>query len=103
MIEEDPTIFFDDFALPVMAQGVFVEKGGILDEPQEYITEDGDVMVSDYTLLVLAAQFGQLRLGDVVMVDGIRYRVRRDARKRVDGLHAEVPLMRMGTTTTPAP
>jgi hypothetical protein len=95
MFEEDSTVFFDDFAQPVTALGVFVSQGGILDLPQEMIGEDGDVMVTDYMLLVRAADFGRLRMGDVVDVGSVRYRVRRDAQLTIDGEFANVPLMRL--------
>jgi hypothetical protein len=95
VLEEDPTIFFDDFALPVTGRGVSVERGGILDLPQEFVGEDGDVMVTDYMLLVRASDFGAIRMGDVMDVDGIRYRARRDARLMVDGVFAQIGLMRL--------
>lgn len=95
MFEEDPTVFFDDFALPVTGRGVFVERGGILDQPQEFVGDDGDVMVTDYMLLVRASDFGSIRVGDIVDVDGIRYRARRDARAMADGVFAQVELMRL--------
>lgn len=93
---EDTAIFFDDFALPVTARGVSFERGGILSQPQEFITEDGEVMVTDFALLVRTVDLGGLRMGERVTVDGVRYRVRRDARKRVDGAFSEVLLMRLG-------
>ena len=95
MFQEDPTVFFDDFALPVTGRGVFVERGGILDQPQEFVGDDGDVMVTDHTLLVRTADFGGIRTGDVVDVDGIRYRARRDARAMADGVFAQISLLRM--------
>lgn len=96
MFDEDLDIFFDDFALPVTARGVLYAKGGILDQPQEFITEDGEVMASDTSLLVRTDQLGGLRIGEPIEVDGVRYRVRRDAQKRVDGVFSEVLLLRLG-------
>lgn len=95
MFEEDLTVFFDDFALPVTWQGVFVERGGILDEPQEYVGEDGEVMLTDYKLMVRAAEFGRIRMGAIVDVADVRYRARADARLTGDGAIATVPLMRL--------
>lgn len=93
---EDLSVFMEDFALPVVVQGVTYPKGGIWSEPVEYVTEQGEVAVSDYALTVRTDELGHLRLGAVVDVDGVRYRVRRDARKRVDGAFSEVLLLRMG-------
>lgn len=95
--QEDTDIFMDDFALPVTARGISVSKGGILSQPQEFLSETGEVVVTDYNLTVVASDFGMLRLGDVVDVNGVRYRVRQDARLLSDGMFAQVPLMKLRT------
>lgn len=100
-LAEDLAIFMDDFALPVTVQGETFPKGGIWSEPVEYVTEQGEVAVSDYALLVRADQLGHLRMGMLLTVNGVAFRVRRDARKRVDGAFAEVLLMRMGSQLPP--
>lgn len=94
MFEEDTSIFFDDFARRVTTSGVDVLKGGILDQPQEIITENGDAVVTDYCLLVRTSEFGGVKLGEIVVVDGVVYRVRREPMKKVDGMFSSIRMMR---------
>lgn len=94
MFEEDTSIFFDDFARRVTTSGVDVLKGGILDQPQEIITENGDAVVTDYSLLVRTSEFGNIKLGEVMVVDGVAYRVRREPMQQVDGVFSSIRLMR---------
>ena len=96
MKDEDLSVFFDEhFGSSVSALGRTEEYGGILDSPQEYVGPDGQVMVTDYELFVRTDFFGDLREGDVVDVDGERYRVRRDARRRDDGATSVVALQKV--------
>jgi hypothetical protein len=92
--EEDPSVFFDDFARRVTTSGVDVLRGGILDQPQRIITEDGEVVVTDYTLLVRTNEFGGVKLGEIIVVDGVVYRVRHEPMKHIDGVFSTLRLMR---------
>jgi hypothetical protein len=82
--------FFADFGVSVTANGV--TGLGILDMPTETLLGD-QVLSTDYTLTARASEFGSLKYGDAVTIDGVAYTVREN-RLLDDGKLTEVSLSR---------
>lgn len=92
MIQEDLSLFLQDFGVSCTAGGVTAM--GILDMPSQIIS--GDMVLStDYTLTCRTADFGGLLYGDGITVGGVHYQVR-EVRKLDDGAMCEVALMKLG-------
>lgn len=73
MINEDLTLFLADFGVSCTAGAV--TANGILDMPSQVVA-DGMVLTTDYKLTCLASDFGSLKYGDSITVDGAAYTVR---------------------------
>jgi len=84
MFVEDLDIFIDadDFAVPVVANGV--SGFGIFDAPGEYISDNGIVLSAECQVRCKASQFGALGYNTPVTVNGQSYLVR-DNRPLQDG------------------
>lgn len=70
---EDPTVFLEDFGVPVTAGAV--SGLGILDMPGEYVADDR-VITNEYVLRAETSKFGTLTYNDNVTVNGLAYTVR---------------------------
>lgn len=79
------------FGKPVVAGAV--SGYGILDMPTQVVA-DGMVLTTEYKLTVRTDQFGGLRYGDAVTVDGLSYEVR-EPLLIDDGLLTELLLTRL--------
>lgn len=73
MITEDLTLFLADFGVTCTAGAVTAQ--GILDMPSQVVA-DGMVLTTDYKLTARFADFGGLKYGDSITVDGAAYQVR---------------------------
>ena len=93
---EDPTVFLQDFGVPVTAGGV--QGFGILDLPGQ-LTPDGMAITTEYALRARSDQFGWLLYGDEVTVAGIVYQVR-EAMPVDDGVFVHVALQRLDPGVT---
>lgn len=91
MIQEDLSIFLQDFGVPCTAGAITAQ--GILDMPSQVVA-DGMVLTTDYKLTVRTADFGGLLYGDGITVDGINYQVR-EAMKIDDGRFTELILTKL--------
>lgn len=91
MFTEDPAFFLADFGVSVTAGAV--SGVGILDMPGEVIM-DNMVISTDYTLRVLASEFGNLGYGASITVGGTAYVVR-ESRLLEDGVFAVLSLQRI--------
>ena len=90
MIPEDHSLFLADFGVSCTAGAITAL--GILDMPSQIIS--GDMVLStDYTLTARFADFGGLRFGDAISVDGVAYQVR-ETRKLDDGSFVEIGLQK---------
>lgn len=90
MIQEDLTLFLQDFGVSCTAGAVTAL--GILDMPSQIIS-DGMVLTTDYTLTARTADFGGLIYGDAITVGGVAYQVR-EVRKLDDGAMVEIGLQK---------
>lgn len=90
---EDLSLFFDEFAVPWTSGNS--SGTGILHAPDEVITPDGEVAITDYELLAPAEDVSHLRLGDLITVDGQAFRVRADPKAQTDGAMALVRLVKV--------
>lgn len=83
MLGADLSPFFQTghFASSVVWGGV--SGTGILDAPGDLL-HDGDIVSTDYTLMVKTAEFGAAKFGDAITVDKVAYTVR-FARQLDDG------------------
>lgn len=70
---EDPTVFLQDFGVPVTANGT--SGLGIFDMPGEYVA-DGRVITNEYLLRVETSKFGSVSYGDSITVAGQSYQAR---------------------------
>lgn len=86
MITESPAVFLNDFGVPV-TDGTVTGKG-VLDMPSEIIA-GGMVLTTDYTLTILASEFGSKKYGDALTINGAAYTVR-ECRLIDDGLFAQI-------------
>ncbi len=83
--------FLDDFGVSCTAGAV--SALGILDMPSQIIS--GDMVLStDYSLTARAADFGGLKYGDAITVDGVAYTVR-ETRLIDDGAFVEIGLQKV--------
>lgn len=73
MLSEDPTLYLQDFGVPVQAGGV--EGLGIFDTPGDYIHNER-VITNEYLLRAETSKFGNLLYDDSVNVNGETYTVR---------------------------
>lgn len=73
MITEDLSLFLEDFGVSCTSGAVTAQ--GILDMPSQVVA-DGMVLTTDYKLTCQAADFGSLKYGDPITVDGAAYTVR---------------------------
>lgn len=73
MISEDLNVFLDDFGVSCTAGAVTAL--GILDMPSQVVA-DGMVLTTDYKLTTKASDFGTLKYGDSISVNGASYQVR---------------------------
>lgn len=87
-MNEDLGLFLNDFGVNCTSGAV--TGLGILDMPGQVIA-DGMVLTTDYSLLVLTADFGNLLYGASITVNGAAYTVR-EARKLDDGAFTELML-----------
>lgn len=87
-LTEDLTVFLQDFGVSCTSGATTAL--GILDMPGQVLAE-GMVISTDYTLTARAADFGALKYGDAITVDGAAYTVR-DSRLIDDGRFCEVSL-----------
>jgi hypothetical protein len=90
MFTEDPDLFLADFGVSVTAGAV--SGVGILDMPGEVIM-DNMVISTDYTLRVLASEFGGLGYGSSITVGGVAYTVR-ESRLLDDGVFLALSLQK---------
>jgi len=90
MFTEDPAFFLADFGVSVTAGAV--SGVGILDMPGEVIM-DNMVISTDYTLRVLASEFGGLGYGSSITVGGVAYTVR-ESRLLDDGVFLALSLQK---------
>jgi len=72
-LTEDLSLFLSDFGVTVTSGAV--SGVGILDMPSQ-IVADGMVLTTDYKLTVRTSEFGTLKYGDSLTVDGSAYTVR---------------------------
>ena len=79
------------FGKPVTAGAI--SGYGILDMPTQVVA-DGMVLTTDYKLTVRTDQFGGLKYGDAVTVDGVSYKVREPVLIE-DGLLTELVLTKV--------
>lgn len=98
MFVEDLDLFIDadDFAVPVVANGV--SGFGIFDAPGELVGENGIVLSSEYQVRCKTAQFGALSYNETVTVNGQSYVVR-DNRPLFDGAFCLLQLSKVDTPT----
>ena len=87
-ITEDLDGFFADFGVTCTAGAVTAK--GILDMPGEVVA-GGMVLSTDYTLTARHSNFGTLKHGDSITVDGDAYTVREN-RRIGDGKFVEIAL-----------
>lgn len=90
-ISEDLTVFLNDFGVSCTAGAI--SALGILDMPSQVISGDM-VLTTDYSLTARAADFGGLKYGDGITVDGVNYQVR-EVRKLDDGAFVEIGLTKV--------
>jgi len=76
----------------VVTSGAVTGRGFLLMPSQ--LVLDGMVITTDYTLTVLADDFGGLLYGDAITVDGVNYGVR-ETRKLDDGTWSEILLSKL--------
>lgn len=88
---ENLSIFFDEFAVPVVKGSI--TGTGIFDMPTS-VTGDGMVLSSEYMVTLQTAVFGVPLYGDAMTVDGAAYTVR-EARRIDDGKLVEVLLSKV--------
>lgn len=72
MLTEDLDIFLDDFGIDVEAGAI--TGLGILDMPDRPVLDE-DVLSTSYAVTCRSDQFGFLRYGDLMTIDGTVYRV----------------------------
>jgi hypothetical protein len=72
--EADLAAMLADFGVPVTGPSS-MSGLGILDEPERVVV-DGQLISADYVLIVKTAEFGLLKYGDEVTVDGDDFKVR---------------------------
>ena len=70
---EDLSLFLADFGVSVTAGAI--SGLGILDMPSQVVA-DGMVLTTDYRVICKTADFGGLKYGDSITVDGVSYQVR---------------------------
>lgn len=87
---EDPTLFFADFGVSVVAGAV--TGLGLLNMPGELVA-DGMIITTDYSLRCEASEFGGLIFGAAMTVDGVNYQVREN-RLIEDGVFCEITLQK---------
>jgi hypothetical protein len=97
MFTEDLSIFFDDFAKPVVANGV--SGLGIFDMPGEYVDENGMALSNEYQVRCLKSEFGDLIYDDPITVDGQSYLVRTN-RPLFDGVFCLLGLSKVDAVAT---
>jgi riboflavin synthase alpha subunit len=73
VISEDLNVFLDDFGVSCTAGAVTAL--GILDTPSQVVA-DGMVLTTDYRLTAKTSDFGTLKYGDSISVNGVSYQVR---------------------------
>lgn len=88
MITEDLDLFLEDFGVTCTSGAVTAL--GILDMPSQVVA-DGMVLTTDYKLTVRTADFGGLKYGDTINVDGSSYQVR-EAMRIDDGAFTDLML-----------
>ena len=91
MITENLDVFLADFGVSVTAGAI--TGVGLFDMPTQIIA-DGMVLTSDYTLTAKTSDFGGLRYGDAITVDGTAYQVR-EVRRLDDGKFCEIGLSKV--------
>lgn len=90
VVRDDLDLVLQDFGVPVAAAG---STGiGILDHNSELLI-DGQAVVADYVLTCRTDQFGALRYGDPITVDGAAYKVEHAPIRHYDGLLCGIPLI----------
>lgn len=91
---EDPSAFLDlnGFGVPVTAGAV--SGIGILDAGVEMVI-NGEYQVEDYVLTALTSEFGHLRYGDLVVIDGKNYKAKLKPQPFDDGTFCRVPLVKI--------
>jgi hypothetical protein len=88
---EDLSIFFNEFAVPVVKGAV--TGLGIFDAPTS-VMGDGMVLSNEYVVTLRVSQFGVPLYGDAITVDGVAYTVR-EGRMIDDGKLVEVLLTKV--------
>lgn len=96
MFTEDLTFFFNDFGVTCTAGAVTAK--GILDMPSQ-IVANGMVLTTDYRLAVRTSDFGSLRFGDFITVNGTMYSVR-ETMMIDDGAISEIFLQLVDTVAS---
>jgi len=91
VITENLDVFLADFGVSVTAGAI--AGVGLFDMPTQVIA-DGMVLTSDYTLTAKTSDFGGLRYGDAITVDGTAYQVR-EVRRLDDGKFCEIGLSKV--------
>jgi hypothetical protein len=87
-LTEDLSVFLQDFGVTCTAGSITAL--GILDMPGQVLA-NGMVISTDYQLTAKAADFGNLKYNDSIIVDGVTYTVR-DTRLIDDGRMCELSL-----------
>lgn len=93
---EDPTLFFADFGVSVVAGAV--TGLGLLNMPGELVA-DGMIITTDYSLRCEASKFGGLIYGAAMAVDGVNYQVREN-RLIEDGVFCEITLLKVAADSS---
>lgn len=75
---------------------------GFLSQNSELVL-DGQVVLIDFLLRVLAATFGNLDYGDIVVVEGREFTVLHKPMRRADGVWVDVPLQPTDRSKLPVP
>ena len=89
-LTEDLSVFLADFG--VICTSGAVTGLGLLDMPSELVA-DGVVLSTDYKLICLASEFGNLKYADTITVAGATYTVR-ETLLIDDGKFCEVMLLK---------
>ena len=91
---EDPSAFLDPngFGVPVTAGAV--SGVGILDIKVEMVI-NGEFQTKDYVLIALTSEFGHLRYGDLVVIDGENYKAELQPQPFDDETFCRVPLVKI--------
>lgn len=91
MLTEDPALYLADFGVTVTSGAI--SGKGIIDMPSQVIV-NGVALTTEYSVVVLTSQFGNLLYGSPITVDGVAYSVREPI-LIADGIFTELCLTKL--------